>query len=78
MEVGLLTQEQKDLLVGTWLRPDWYFNPVQDGGTPPNWIISTIEMYENTNPNVSWVSELPIIEYVEPRPESHFDQFFLK
>jgi hypothetical protein len=78
MEVGLLTQEQKDLLVGNLFQPYCFFYPVLDGNTPPNWIISTIEMYENTNPDFSWVSELPIIEYVKPRPESHFDQFFLK
>jgi len=64
MLVGLLTIEQKDELVGVELQHDWYFNPVQDNND--NWIISTEEMYNNTNPSVSWVKDLPLIEWNEP------------
>jgi len=32
------------------------------------WIISTQEMYNNTNPNFIWVSTLPLIEWVGAKP----------
>jgi hypothetical protein len=64
MLVGILTIEQKDELIGAELQYGWYFNPVQDAND--NWIITTTEMYENTNPDFSWVSTLPLIEWVSP------------
>ncbi len=36
--VGLLTEQQKDLLVGQLYAPDSYFNPLQDINL--NWVIS--------------------------------------
>ena len=48
------------------LQNGWYFNPVQDGNG--DWIISTQEIDNNTNPDVIWVKDLPLIEYV-PLPE---------
>ena len=62
MIVGLLTIEQKDELVGVEVQYDWYFNPVEDGNG--DWIISTQEIDNNTNPDVMWVKDLPLIEYV--------------
>jgi hypothetical protein len=64
MEVGLLTIEQKDSLIGQLWEDDCYFNPVQDSNG--DWIISTTEMYGNINPDFSWVSTLPLIEWVPP------------
>ena len=64
MQVGLLTIEQKDSLIGQLWQQDCYFNPVQD--VNDNWIISTTEMYGNTNPDFTWVSTLPLIEWVPP------------
>lgn len=64
MQVGLLTIEQKDSLIGQLWEDDCYFNPVQDGNG--NWIISTTEMYGNINPDFTWVSTLPLIEWVPP------------
>jgi len=61
MKVALLTIQQKDELVGQLLQADWYFNPVQDGNEPPNWIISTEEIDNNQNPNYDWITELPLI-----------------
>ena len=52
MKVAVLTIPQKDELVGQLLQPDWYFNPVQDGNEPPNWVISTQEIDNNKNPNL--------------------------
>jgi hypothetical protein len=66
MIVGLLTIEQKDELVGVEVQYDWYFNPVQDGNG--DWIISTQEIDNNTNPDVMWVKDLPLIEYVPLPP----------
>jgi hypothetical protein len=60
--VGLLTIEQKDLLVGQEYAPDCFFNPLQDNAD--NWIISVEEMANNINPNYMWVQDLPLILYV--------------
>jgi hypothetical protein len=65
IQVGLLTELQKDELVGVLYAPDSYFNPIQD--INDNWIISQEEMYNNENELVAWVKDLPLIEYV-PKP----------
>jgi hypothetical protein len=59
--VGLLNQEQKELLVGHLYTDDSYFNPIQDAND--NWIISTEEMVNCTNNDFEWVKELELIEY---------------
>ena len=66
MTVGLLTIEQKDILVGQQYSPDSYFNPIQD--IDDNWVISTQEMDQCVNELYTWVKDLPLIEYV-PKPE---------
>jgi hypothetical protein len=63
--VGLLTQSQKDRIVGQKYADDSYFNPIQD--INDNWVISTQEMLYCENPDFLWVKELPIIEY-QPKP----------
>ena len=65
IQVGLLTELQKDELIGVLYAPDSYFNPIQD--INDNWIISQEEMYNNENELVAWVKDLPLIEYV-PKP----------
>jgi hypothetical protein len=60
--VGLLTLEQKDLLVGQLFAPDSYFNPIQDN--LDNWVISVEEMEYCTNENFMWVKDLELIIYV--------------
>jgi len=40
--VGLLTELQKEELIGQWYAPDSYFNPIQD--INDNWIISMTEI----------------------------------
>jgi hypothetical protein len=67
MLVGLLTIEQKEELVGIEYEPFSYFNPVQDGNG--DWIISTVEMDDNINPDVMWVKDLPLIEWIPPVAE---------
>lgn len=63
--VGLLTVEQKDLLVGQMYAPDSYFNPIQDAND--NWVISVEEMAYCTNQEFIWVKDLELIPY-EPKP----------
>lgn len=64
--VGKLTEQQKTDLEGQLVQPDWYFYPVLDGNTPPNWIISTEEINASIYPQNAWVKNLPLIEWVEP------------
>jgi hypothetical protein len=63
--VGLLTEEQKDSLVGVYYAPDSIYNPIQDADD--NWVISVEEMQDTTNEETLWVKDLPLIEYV-PKP----------
>lgn len=64
MLVGLLTNQQKDFLVGQLVQHDWYFNPVQDSNG--NWIISTEEMEAAMYFEDNWVKNLPLIEWTGP------------
>lgn len=63
--VGLLTEQQKDMLVGQTYMDDSYFNPLQD--LNDNWIISIEEMIQCQNPNLQWVKDLELIPY-QPKP----------
>jgi hypothetical protein len=65
IQVGLLTETQKDELVGQLYDEDSYFNPIQDFND--NWIISIEEIEQCVNPNFMWVKDLPLIPY-EPKP----------
>ena len=67
--VGLLTETQKDSLVGQQYAPDSYFNPIQDDFD--QWVISTEEIQYNVNPDFIWVKDLPLIEYI-PKPAPPF------
>jgi hypothetical protein len=63
--VGLLTEIQKDELVGQMYAPDSFFNPIQD--LNDNWVISVEEMEYCVNPEFLWVKDLDLIPY-EPKP----------
>ena len=63
--VGLLTELQKDELVGQLYDYDSYFNPIQD--LNDNWIISIEEIEQNIFPSFDWIKDLTIIPY-EPKP----------
>jgi hypothetical protein len=65
IQVVILTEEQKNQLVGQSYAPASYFNPIQD--LDNNWIISVEETQENINPDNMWVKELPLIEF-KPKP----------
>jgi hypothetical protein len=68
-QVGLLTESQKNELVGQLYDEDSYFNPIQD--LEDNWIISVEEMEFCVNPEFQWVKDLPLIEY-KPKPSPPF------
>ena len=59
--VGLLTEVQKDELIGQLYTEDSYFNPIQDAAE--NWIISVEEMEFCTMDKFMWVKDLALIEY---------------
>jgi hypothetical protein len=67
--VGLLTEVQKDELVGQQYTADSYFNPIQDADY--NWVISVEEMEYCTNPTFAWVKDLDLIPY-NPKPAPPF------
>ena len=60
--VGLLTVEQKDLLVGQLFDEDSFFNPIQDDAD--NWIISIEEIEQNQNADFGWLQDLEMILFV--------------
>jgi hypothetical protein len=64
--VALLTETQKDQLVGQLYAPDSYFNPIQDADG--NWIISTQEQEFCVVEEFLWVKDLPLIPY-KPTPD---------
>ena len=59
--VGLLTELQKDALLGQLYAPYSYYNPIQD--INDNWIISVEEMEQTITPEFIWVKDLPLILY---------------
>jgi predicted DNA-binding transcriptional regulator len=63
--VGLLTELQKDELIGQLYAPDSYFNPIQD--LNDNWVISIEEIEQTVTPQFLWVKDLEMIPY-EPKP----------
>ena len=64
-QVGLLTETQKDSLIGQLYDEDSFFNPIQD--LYDRYIISVEEMDFCVNPEFQWVKDLPLIPY-EPKP----------
>lgn len=60
--VGLLTEDQRNQLVGQLYGEDSYFNPIQDAND--DWVISTEEINFCTNIEFIWVKDLPLIEYL--------------
>jgi hypothetical protein len=67
--VGLLTEIEKEELIGQWYMDDSYFNPIQDNND--NWVISVEEISQCENEECMWVKELPLIPFV-PKPAPPF------
>jgi hypothetical protein len=81
MKVVLLTEPEKNSLLGELVQQDWYFYPVQDCNG--NWIISTEEVDNSIYPQHYWIKSMPLIDWCEPIPSpsgdtttNHFSQFF--
>jgi len=64
-EMYLLTESEKNQLVGQIFADDMTFNPLQDKDN--NWVISFEEGAQCTNENFMWVQGLPAIPY-NPKP----------
>lgn len=62
--VYLLTEQQKNNLIGQLVEPDWYFYPVQDCFN--NWVISPQEVDGSIYEPNEWVKQLPKIEWCAP------------
>jgi len=69
MIVYILTEQQKELLIGKEYIKDSYFNPIQD--IEDNWIISEEEISQCTNKEVEWIKDLPQIQF-NPKPPTMF------
>ena len=67
--VGLLTEKEKEELVGQWYMADSFFNPIQDADD--NWVISVEEIAQCENEKCMWVKDLRLIPYV-PKPAPPF------
>jgi hypothetical protein len=61
IQVGLLTLDEYNQIVGQMFDLDSYFNPIQDADD--NWIISIEEIEFCTVEEFQWVKQLPLIEY---------------
>jgi hypothetical protein len=61
--VGLLTELQKDELVGQLYAPYSYYNPIQD--FYDNWIISVGEIEQTIAPEFMWLKDVPLIPYTQ-------------
>ena len=68
--VGLLTELQKDELLGQLYAPDSFYNPIQDINL--NWVISIEEIEQTVTPEFLWVKNLGMIPY-EPKPTPPFE-----
>ena len=65
--VGLLTELQKDELVGQLYAPRSYYYPKQD--LNDNWVISVPEIEQTTTSEFMWVKDLPLILFT-PKPSN--------
>lgn len=61
IKVYLLTQEQRQQLLGQKFDENSYFNPVLD--VNDNWVITEIEVDKCINQNLLWVKNLPLIDF---------------
>lgn len=68
MIVYILSEAEKDSLVGQFFTPNDKFNPVLDGDTPPVWIISEQEVEQNQYAEFNWIENLPTKNWIPPTP----------
>jgi len=63
-KVAIITNSQKDSLIGRKYDGITYYNPVLDINN--NWVISEEEIVNNTTSDKDWLVLLPLIEYESP------------
>jgi hypothetical protein len=73
IQVAILTEEEKNQLVGQQYAPDSYFNPILDADN--NWVISREEMEFCVNPDYLWVKDLDLVPY-NPIPNEIDDSIY--
>lgn len=66
MIVYILSEAEKDSLIGQFFAPNDKFNPVLDGDTPPVWIISEQEVEQNQYAEFNWIENLPTKNWIPP------------
>lgn len=65
-QVVILTEAQKDSLVGVEFAPDSYYNPIQDCNS--NWVVSSEEVNQTTDPTYDWLHSLTLVDFCAPPP----------
>lgn len=62
IQVGLLTEQDKNKLLKKAFKKDSYFNPIQDANN--NWIISVEEIAQCEDASFNFIKNIPLIEFV--------------
>lgn len=70
IQVRILTEEQKDELIGQQFMVDVYFNPIQDINN--NWVILNDVIEHCIYDKFNWLKDLEIIPYEPKEYESDF------
>jgi len=70
IQVAILTEEQKDLLVGQEFMVDIYFHPIQD--VNDNWVILNDAIERCIYDKFNWLKDLELIPYEPKGYESDF------
>ena len=73
--IAIITEIQKDILIGKQFETDSFFNPIQD--LNDNWIISEIEYYyclglwylDELQTELQFITTLSLSEYL-PKPQT--------
>ena len=65
--IAILTETQKDQLIGQTYDGVCFYNPIQDAND--NWIISEEEINQS---NLEWLKQLPLTEYEAKPMENPF------
>lgn len=65
--IAIITEIQKDILIGEKFDGIQFFNPVQD--LNDNWVISEEEINQCTNADLQFITTLSLSEYL-PKPQT--------
>lgn len=65
--IAIITESQKDSLIGQKFDDVQYFNPTKDANG--NWVISEEEI---NNSSLLWLKALPLVEFDKPIHENPF------